>query len=130
MSQILVRTQKSFSGSPARGLPQFDRFKHNSCRIRDRNPDENSLDGELLPGADGETHHLPRLIAPPAVGHCQRRLPEEAYKQDDEKCQAQGRQLINGRTAGKKPAAGTMPTATRNMKYPGNPSGLLEKNFL
>src|SRR5262249_24726630 len=79
-------------------LPQFDCFEYDSSRICDGDPDENSFDGQLVPCSNGKAHHLPRLIAPPAVGHCQRCFPKEAYEQDDEKRQAQ-RPPVNKRSS-------------------------------
>src|SRR6516164_3851383 len=77
-------------GRLLRRQPELDNFEYNRGGVGHGDPDAHGLDWQSGPGTNAQTPHLLRLIAPPLIGYGQRRLPQETYQKDEEKCEAEG----------------------------------------
>src|SRR6266699_4217088 len=125
----LSYTQECVPHRPLRRLPDLNHLEHDHRRIGDCNPDAHGLDWQPGPRPNKQAHHLLLLVTPPAVRNGQGRLPKQLTSRIMNSVRLKARQLMTGRAEGKKLTAGTMPPATRRVKYPGK-TGLCETNFL
>src|SRR5215471_14643261 len=64
-----LQTKKGMFGRLLRRQPEFYNFEHNRCGVGHRDPDADGLDRQSGPGANPQTYHLLRLIAPPLIGY-------------------------------------------------------------